>query len=76
MDALDISAQYKKEEEDEVKLTASPYLKSNMVICYRTLPNDREDNKYRPDLRLAQTDATVRKVSSLVKWFDLLRKGK
>lgn len=70
-----VSAQYKGADEG-VTLTASPYLKSNMVICYRSLPNDREDRKFRPDLRLGQTDMAVRKVSSVVQWFEQIRQGK
>ncbi|KIY73186.1 hypothetical protein CYLTODRAFT_342688 [Cylindrobasidium torrendii FP15055 ss-10] len=50
-------------------LTASPYLKSNMDICYRTIPRTEQDNGLRPDLRLALTDPAVRHVSRLVGWF-------
>ncbi|KAG5724386.1 hypothetical protein E4T56_gene16089 [Termitomyces sp. T112] len=38
-------------------LSASPYLKSKMEICYRTMPYTHEDNQLRPDLRLGQSDA-------------------
>jgi hypothetical protein len=72
---LDVSAQYKGGDED-VKLTASPYLRSNMVLCYRSMPYDREDRRFRPDLRLGQTDMAVRKVSSVVHWFEQIRHGK
>ena len=71
--AIDVSAQVK--DEDGVQLTASPYLRSNMVLCYRTLPYDRGDRRYRPDLRLGQTDLAVKKVSSVVEWFEQMRLG-
>ncbi|KIK62447.1 hypothetical protein GYMLUDRAFT_41891, partial [Collybiopsis luxurians FD-317 M1] len=51
-------------------LTASPNLKSKLEICYRTMPYAHEDLRFRPDLRLGGTDASVRKVASMVKWFE------
>jgi hypothetical protein len=51
-------------------LTASPYLKSKAEICYRTMPYTHEDNRLRPDLRLGESDAAVRKVAGLVRWFE------
>ena len=51
-------------------LTASPYLKSSTVICYRTMPYTHEDSRLRPDLRLGESDAAVRKVAALVRWFE------
>lgn len=51
-------------------LTASPYLKSKLDICYRTMPYAHEDQRLRPDLRLGISDATVRKVAEVVKWFE------
>ncbi|KAF8633582.1 hypothetical protein AX15_001375 [Amanita polypyramis BW_CC] len=51
-------------------LTASPYLGSKLTICYRTLPREDGDQKLRPDLRLGATDAAVRKVAGVVKWFE------
>ncbi|KAJ8081552.1 hypothetical protein PM082_007397 [Marasmius tenuissimus] len=51
-------------------LTASPYLKSKLEICYRTMPYTREDTRLRPDLRLGATDAAVRKVGAVVQWFE------
>ena len=53
-------------------LTASPYLKSRAEICYRTMPYTHEDNRIRPDLRLGESDAAVRKVAAVVKWFESL----
>ncbi|KAI0088108.1 hypothetical protein BDY19DRAFT_952096 [Irpex rosettiformis] len=59
-----------------ISLTASPALKSAMLICYRTMPRapDRDtgvnDERFRPDLRLGFSDATVRKVSNVVRWFE------
>ncbi|KAJ4470574.1 hypothetical protein C8J55DRAFT_563903 [Lentinula edodes] len=51
-------------------LTASPNLKSKLEICYRTMPYAHEDMQLRPDLRLGGSDASVRKVASLVRWFE------
>ncbi|KAG6809895.1 hypothetical protein H0H92_014214 [Tricholoma furcatifolium] len=51
-------------------LTASPHLKSKMDICYRTMPYTHEDNRLRPDLRLGESDAAVRKVAAVVRWFE------
>lgn len=51
-------------------LTASPYLKSSLIICYRTMPYSREDSRLRPDLRLGRSDAAVRKVATVVAWFQ------
>ncbi|KAA1478393.1 hypothetical protein DENSPDRAFT_788085 [Dentipellis sp. KUC8613] len=53
-------------------LTASPHLKSRAEICYRTMPRAAvpEDGRLRPDLRLGYSDATVRKVASIVGWFE------
>ncbi|KIY49710.1 hypothetical protein FISHEDRAFT_40880 [Fistulina hepatica ATCC 64428] len=51
-------------------LSASPYNKSRMDICYRTMPYTREDILLRPDLRLGNSDAAVRKVTSVVRWFE------
>ncbi|TCD61378.1 hypothetical protein EIP91_008532 [Steccherinum ochraceum] len=51
-------------------LTASPNLKSQMEICFRTLPSLPEDARYRPDLRLGISDSAVRKVAAVVAWFE------
>ncbi|KAI0076131.1 hypothetical protein K474DRAFT_1645534 [Panus rudis PR-1116 ss-1] len=51
-------------------LTASPNLKSSMEICFRTMPNSPEDARFRPDLRLGFSDSAVRKVASVVAWFE------
>ncbi|RDB24331.1 hypothetical protein Hypma_008495 [Hypsizygus marmoreus] len=51
-------------------LSASPHLKSKVEICYRTMPYTHEDNRLRPDLRLSESDAAVRKVANLVRWFE------
>ncbi|CDO76029.1 hypothetical protein BN946_scf184665.g21 [Trametes cinnabarina] len=53
-----------------VNLSASPQLKSKMEICYRTLPTVPQDARIRPDLRLGLSDAAVRKVASVVRWFE------
>jgi hypothetical protein len=51
-------------------LTASPYLKSRLEICFRTMPYTHADKYLRPDLRLGNSDAGVRKVASIVNWFQ------
>ncbi|OSD04101.1 hypothetical protein PYCCODRAFT_176577 [Trametes coccinea BRFM310] len=53
-----------------VSLSASPQLKSRMDICYRTMPSVPQDARIRPDLRLGLSDAAVRKVASVVRWFE------
>ncbi|EKM54792.1 uncharacterized protein PHACADRAFT_258891 [Phanerochaete carnosa HHB-10118-sp] len=55
-----------------ISLTASPALNSSMSICYRTMPwgDDPAGEKLRPDLRLGYSDAAVRKVASVVQWFQ------
>ena len=53
-----------------ITISASPYLKSRLDICYRTMPYAHEDQRLRPDLRLGASDATVRKVAEVVKWFE------
>ncbi|KAF5343428.1 hypothetical protein D9758_011850 [Tetrapyrgos nigripes] len=51
-------------------LSASPYLKSKLEICFRTMPYTHEDMRLRPDLRLGGMDACVRKVAAVVRWFE------
>ncbi|KAJ3994309.1 hypothetical protein F5050DRAFT_1575845 [Lentinula boryana] len=51
-------------------LSASSNLKSRIEVCYRTMPNAHEDMRLRPDLRLGGSDASVRKVASIVRWFE------
>ncbi|KAI0633475.1 hypothetical protein C8Q77DRAFT_1217866 [Trametes polyzona] len=53
-----------------ISLSASPKLKSKLEICYRTLPSMPQDARFRPDLRLGLSDAAVRKVASVVSWFE------
>ncbi|PBK78552.1 hypothetical protein ARMSODRAFT_984557 [Armillaria solidipes] len=53
-------------------LSASPYLKSKLQICYRTLVYTQADARLRPDLRLGISDPSVRKVESLVRWFEMM----
>lgn len=53
-----------------ITLTASPYNKPTAEICFRTMPYTREDNRLRPDLRLGQSDAAVKKVAALAQWFE------
>ena len=52
--------------------TASPYMNSTAEICYRTMPQTPRDGNLRPDLRLSESDASVRKVAVLVAWFERL----
>ncbi|KAG5635340.1 hypothetical protein H0H81_011662 [Sphagnurus paluster] len=51
-------------------LLASPNHKSKAEICYRTMPYTHEDTRLRPDLRLGESDAAVRKVAAIVRWFE------
>lgn len=51
-------------------LSASPHHKSKVEICYRTMPYTHEDGRLRPDLRLGESDAAVRKVAAVVRWFE------
>lgn len=53
-----------------ITLTASPYNKPTAEICFRTMPYTREDDRLRPDLRLGKSDAAVKKVAVLAKWFE------
>ncbi|KAJ7123172.1 hypothetical protein C8R44DRAFT_785468 [Mycena epipterygia] len=53
-----------------VTLTASPWQKPKLEICYRTMPYTHEDQRLRPDLRLGFSDASVRKVAAVVRWFE------
>lgn len=59
-----------KEPQTSPSLTASPYLGTKLTICYRTLPRDDGDQRLRPDLRLGASDAAVRKVAGVVRWFE------
>ncbi|TFK70064.1 hypothetical protein BDN72DRAFT_819325 [Pluteus cervinus] len=51
-------------------LSASPYMRSRVTICYRTLPYAHEDGQLRPDLRLGMSDPCVNKVAAVVRWFE------
>ncbi|KAI0769391.1 hypothetical protein BD413DRAFT_477912 [Trametes elegans] len=53
-----------------ISLSASPQLKSRMEICYRTMPSVPQDARLRPDLRLGLSDAAMRKVALVVRWFE------
>ncbi|KAG5634285.1 hypothetical protein H0H81_002543 [Sphagnurus paluster] len=50
-------------------LLASLNHKSKAEICYRIMPYTHEDARLRPDLRLGESDAAVRKVAAIVHWF-------
>lgn len=62
------------EDEAPLVLTASPYHKSKAEICYRTMPRASfpDDVRLRPDLRLGYSDVAVRRVASVVHWFEVL----
>ena len=53
-----------------ILMSASQYLNSNLTICYRTMPYTHEDGRLRPDLRLGESDPSVRKVAAVVLWFQ------
>lgn len=53
-----------------ITLTASPYNKPTAEICFRTMPYTRDDNRLRPDLRLGNSDAAVKRVAALAEWFE------
>ncbi|VDB83328.1 unnamed protein product [Peniophora sp. CBMAI 1063] len=62
------------EPKSALALTASPNLKSRAEICYRTMPrlSFPEDARLRPDLELGQSEAAVRRVMTLVDWFEAM----
>ncbi|KAG9100388.1 hypothetical protein FRC06_004164 [Ceratobasidium sp. 370] len=49
-------------------LSASSRYNSGIQLCYRTVPRTEEDKRLRPDLRLGQADACVRRVAAFVEW--------
>jgi len=53
-----------------ILMTASQHLNSKLTICYRTMPYTHEDGRLRPDLRLGESDPSVRKVATVVLWFQ------
>jgi hypothetical protein len=57
-----------------VTLTASLNLCSRTEICYRTMPRTSvpRDVRLQPDLRLSTRDAAVRRVATVVPWFERL----
>nr|GAT49922.1 predicted protein [Mycena chlorophos] len=64
----DVMAAY--EPSTAVTLTASPWHKPKLEICYRTMPYTHEDQQLRPDLRLGVSDGCVRKVAAVARWFE------
>jgi len=60
----------RRDSDSKVQITASPHLKSQAHICYRTLPHTYEDKVLRPDLRLGDTVPAVRKVGEVVTWME------
>ena len=68
MNAIDVNGS--KDAQTSPSLTASPALGSKLTICYRTLPRENGDERLRPDLRLGASDAAVRKVAGVVRWFE------
>jgi len=65
---LDVMASY--EPSSTVTLSASPHLKSKLQICYRTMFSAPADKRFRPDLRLAESEPCVRKVAGMVRWLE------
>ena len=53
-----------------ITISASPYLKSRLDICYHTMPYAHKDQQLQPDLQLGASNTTVRKVAEVVKWFE------
>ena len=53
-----------------VTLSASPHLRSKLEICYRTMFSAPADKRFRPDLRLADSEPCVRKVAGMVRWLE------
>lgn len=68
MSHVDVTATY--EHRASTSLSASPFLRSQCQLCYRTMPRTPEDMRLRPDLRLAYSDPSVRKVEALAQWFE------
>ena len=66
---IDISFGWDPSSGGPPNFTASPYAKPTAEICYRTMPQDAQDGRLQPDLRLGESDASVRKVAALVAWF-------
>ena len=71
-DQIDVSFAWDPSNDAPPNFTASPYMKSTAEICYRTMPQTPRDGRLRPDLRLGDSDASVRKVAVLVAWFERL----
>ncbi|KAF7318139.1 hypothetical protein HMN09_00322000 [Mycena chlorophos] len=59
---VDVMAAY--EPSTAVTLTASPWHKPKLEICYRTMPYTHEDQRLRPDLRLGVRNKTGIRVDS------------
>ncbi|RPD58692.1 hypothetical protein L227DRAFT_587082 [Lentinus tigrinus ALCF2SS1-6] len=55
-----------------ITCSASPQWKSRLEVCYRAMPSVPQDARLRPDLRLGLSDAVVRKVASVVNWFETM----
>ncbi|KAG8764713.1 hypothetical protein FRC12_007930 [Ceratobasidium sp. 428] len=53
---------------DPPTLSASPRYSSGIQLCYRTVSRTDADQRLRPDLRLGQADACVRRVAAFVEW--------
>ena len=51
---------------------ASPCMEPTADICYRTMPQTPRDGRLWPDLRLSESDASVRELAVLVAWFERL----
>ncbi|TBU24669.1 hypothetical protein BD311DRAFT_780864 [Dichomitus squalens] len=53
-----------------ITCSASPQLRSRLQVCFRAMPSTIEDSQFRPDLRVGLSDAVVRRVASVVNWFE------
>ena len=67
---IHVDLSFSSDPTSSLSLSASPYLHSKLDICYRTMPYTHEDKRLRPDLRLGASDASVRRVGAVVKWFE------
>ena len=53
-----------------ITCSASPQLHSRLQVCFRAMPTTIEDEQFRPDLRIGPSDSAVRRVASVLNWFE------
>ncbi|KAH8836101.1 hypothetical protein DL96DRAFT_108499 [Flagelloscypha sp. PMI_526] len=51
-------------------ITASPFMRSKVTICYRTLPLIEKYSVFRLGSRLGKTEECLQNVAELVAWFE------